>query len=161
MTNQITVRLVNGETFGPIDREGLMAWVREGRIPMDAMLESSDGTPSVRASDDPEIQAYLNAPPVRPVPVGHAPPPDSGVTTLIPYRNGCALAGYYTSIGSLVPVVGLALGPIAFILGILGFRQYRRTPEVKGAVHAWIAILLGGLTALVNYGFIVLILMAP
>lgn len=62
---------------------------------------------------------------------------------VIPYKNGPALAAYYTGIASLIPVLGMLLGPIALVLGIMGLRKRKRQPEVKGSVHAWIGIVVG------------------
>src|SRR5262245_26603803 len=46
-------------------------------------------------------------------------PDDDALSTLIPYKNGQALAAYYCGVFSLIPVIGVLLGPIAIILGIL------------------------------------------
>jgi hypothetical protein len=64
---------------------------------------------------------------------------------LIPYKNGRALAAYYCGVFSLIPCVGLILGPIAFIFGILGLRAARANPRVRGTGHAIAGIVLGGL----------------
>jgi hypothetical protein len=42
------------------------------------------------------------------------------MSTLIPYKNARALTGYYLSFLSLIPAIGVLLGPIAVVLGILG-----------------------------------------
>lgn len=80
---------------------------------------------------------------------------DGGVSTLIPYRNGLALASYYTGVFSLIPCVGLVLGPTAIVLGILGLRYANRNPKAKGTAHAVIGLVLGGLTALGNWGVVI------
>ena len=54
-----------------------------------------------------------------------------------------ALVGYYVSILGMLPC--FPLGIAAFILGIMGLQKAKCNPEVKGKVHAWIAIILGGL----------------
>ncbi|MHC4550177.1 MAG: DUF4190 domain-containing protein [Planctomycetota bacterium] len=36
----------------------------------------------------------------------------------------------------------------ALILGILGLKRVRQRPAVRGTVHAWIGIILGGLCGL-------------
>jgi predicted Zn finger-like uncharacterized protein len=82
-------------------------------------------------------------------------PASDAVSTLIPYKNGLALAAYYVGVFSLIPCAGLLLGPIAFVLGILGFRYVRANPTAKGTGHAIAGIILGGLTALGNWGSIV------
>jgi hypothetical protein len=88
------------------------------------------------------------------------PQTDDGVSTVIPYRNGPALAGYYCGVFSLIPCLGLILGPIALVLGILGLRAVKRTPEAKGTAHAIVAIVLGGLVLLGHIGIIVVMVIA-
>lgn len=73
---------------------------------------------------------------------------------VIPYKNPMALAAYYCAIFSLIPGVGLLLGPIGFGLGIKGFMDYRAEPQRAGQVHAWIGIILGGLTGAAHVLFI-------
>jgi DNA-directed RNA polymerase subunit RPC12/RpoP len=85
---------------------------------------------------------------------------DEGISTLIPYKNGKALAAYYCGVFSLIPCLALILGPIAFIFGLLGLRYAREHPRVKGAGHAWAGIILGALTTLVNLGVILLIVIS-
>jgi hypothetical protein len=88
----------------------------------------------------------MAAPPTRPSAVQYAPPVEEGDATggVIPYKNVPALIAYYLGIFSFIPLFGLA----AFILGIMGLRLRARKPFVRGAVHAWIGIVLGGLTTL-------------
>jgi hypothetical protein len=80
-----------------------------------------------------------------------SPPPVQAdpTSTLIPYRNPAALIAYYCAIFSLLPLVGLLLAVPAFILGIVGLRHRRRNPAIRGSVHAWIGIVLGGLMTLI------------
>ena len=80
---------------------------------------------------------------------------DDGVSTLIPYHNGMALAAYYVGVFSLIPCVGLILGPLGIIFGIVGLRRVNRNPEVKGTGHAIAGIVLGGIATLGNYGFVI------
>jgi hypothetical protein len=67
---------------------------------------------------------------------------------LIPYKNPLALAAYYLAIFSLIPCIGLLLGIPAVVCGILGLRARSRNPAIKGNAHAYIGIILGGLTSL-------------
>lgn len=81
-----------------------------------------------------------------------APPPSSvneGVATVVPYRNLPALIAYYLGLFSLFPCVGAVLGIAAVVLGIMGLRKVARQPEVKGAVHAWIGVICGGVFGLI------------
>ncbi len=79
----------------------------------------------------------------------------TGVESMIPYKNVCALVGYYLAVFSLIPFIGILLGIPAFILGIMGLKHARQHPEAKGKVHAWVGIILGGLC---GFGWLVLIL---
>jgi hypothetical protein len=78
------------------------------------------------------------------------------VSTFIPYKNGMALAAYYCGVFGLVPALGLVLGPIAFVLGILGIRYARLHPSAKGGVHAIVGIVLGAFSILYHIVLIVL-----
>jgi len=82
---------------------------------------------------------------------------DDGVSTIIPYKNGLALAGYYVGVFSLIPIVGFILGPLGLIFGIVGLRRVNRNPEIKGTGHAVTAIVLGGLSSLVHFGLLAVI----
>ena len=62
---------------------------------------------------------------------------------LIPYKNGKALAAYYTGIFGLIPCIGSVLGPIAVVLGFLGLGHASKYPESKGRAHAIVGIALG------------------
>jgi hypothetical protein len=61
----------------------------------------------------------------------------------VPYRNGAALAAYYCGVFGLIPVLGFILGPIAFLLGIIGFIKARKNPKAHGTGHAIAGIILG------------------
>jgi len=79
---------------------------------------------------------------------------------LIPYKNPKALFAYYMGIFSGLPIIGFPVGVTAFILGILGLRDRRRNPSIKGSVHAWIGIGCGGLFAILWGGIIVMMLLS-
>ncbi|MCI0683701.1 MAG: DUF4190 domain-containing protein [Gemmataceae bacterium] len=81
---------------------------------------------------------------------------DDAVATIIPYRNGMALAAYYVGVFSLIPCIALILGPLGIIFGIIGLRRVNANPEVKGTGHAIAGIVLGSITSLANYGLLVL-----
>jgi len=92
--------------------------------------------------------------PVHPTP----DPPDTKATDatggVIPYKNSSALIGYYCGVFSLIPFLGLLLGPIALVLGIMGWKAYRREPHRRGQAHAWVAIILGGLSGAAHLAFL-------
>ena len=78
---------------------------------------------------------------------------DSGIATLIPYRNGAALSAYYLGVFSFIPFLGIFLGLAGFVLGMKGRNYAIAHPEAKGTVHAWIGILLGGFF---GFGYLIL-----
>jgi hypothetical protein len=73
--------------------------------------------------------------------------PDSGISTVVPYKNVPALVGYYCGVFSLVCPCFL-LGLFGFIFGMIGLKRAKEHPEAKGKAHAWIGIILGGLAGL-------------
>ena len=79
-----------------------------------------------------------------------------GTGGIIPFKNPKALIAYYLGIFAFIPVLGIPLGLAAFVLGILGLRDRKRNPIIKGSVHAWIGIVVGGGFALLYTGLIVL-----
>ena len=79
---------------------------------------------------------------------------------LIPYKNPHALIAYYLGLFSLFPILGLLLSIPAFILGIMGLRNRNRNPAIRGSVHAWIGIVMGGLMTLLWSGLLLLIIVA-
>ena len=112
----------------------------------------SDATPpqppeSSKDGRDNPYASPLNepAPPVFPTQEGDA---TGGV---IPYKNPKALIAYYLGILSLLI---FPLGFASVPLGILGLRDRKRNPAIKGSVHAWIGIVLGILSVLCG-GFFV------
>ncbi len=75
------------------------------------------------------------------------PAPEGGDSTggMIPYKNPHALIAYYLGLFSLFPCLGFFLGVAALILGIIGLRKRAENPVIKGSVHAWIGIIMGGI----------------
>jgi hypothetical protein len=69
---------------------------------------------------------------------------------LIPVGNREALIGYYVAVASIIPLLGIVLGPIAVTYGVEGLRHARRSPGDGGRAHGWIAVILGGSTTLLN-----------
>jgi hypothetical protein len=80
---------------------------------------------------------------------------------LIPYKNPKALISYYTGILSLLPVLGLVLGPIALILGVAGLRYVSAHPKARGTAHAIVGIILGTLATLGNFSCMIIFLLMP
>lgn len=161
MSAQYTVELIDGRSFGPADAATLRAWATEGRIPPVANVRGSDGA-ACRAIDCEPIRDVMNR-------VAAAPPmgagalqshQDSSASVIIPYKNVAALVGYYTSIGALIPVVGLIAGPVAVWLGVKGLKAVKADPRVHGTVHSWVAIVLGGLASFAYWGIALLVVIA-
>lgn len=69
---------------------------------------------------------------------------------LIPYKNPYALTAYYLSIFGLFPCLGIVLSIPAVVLGIMGLNARKANPAIKGSVHAWIGICLGGICTLLH-----------
>ena len=96
----------------------------------------------------------LNTPPT--FVAGAMPSSQSDATGgLIPYKNPYALVGYYLSIFSMIPFVGIPLGVAGIICGIVGVRRRNRNPMVRGTAHAWFAILFSALVILIQVAAIV------
>lgn len=78
---------------------------------------------------------------------GRRPPPrqkgGEGFATLVPYKNGPALAAYYCGVFGLIPILGFLLGPVALVLGIIGLVKKKKDPRVHGTGHAIAGIVLG------------------
>jgi hypothetical protein len=148
-SEQFRIRFADGREFGPAPMERVCQWARDGRVPKDAeLVKVSDGT-ATPVMAVPMIASILNVPSTSAVAPTQSVGDDS-MATIIPYRNPPALAGYYVSIFSLLPIVGALLGPTAIVLGIIGLRKLKAEPESKGVVHAWIAIVLGTVGLLIS-----------
>jgi hypothetical protein len=102
--------------------------------------ESSDENPF---RDNPYATSQTQVPYERSAADGDA------VSGLIPYKNPPALIAYYLGLISLFPCLGILFAIPALVLGIMGLRKRAENPEVKGSVHAWIGIVLGGLFTLI------------
>ncbi|MFA6045800.1 MAG: hypothetical protein WC718_12525 [Phycisphaerales bacterium] len=150
--SEIIVRLSDGRRFAASSTEALVQWAREGRIPADAMIEEA-GIPPIVAAQHPALKGVLT-PPMSP-PQFQPSAGDEMVATVIPYRNKAALVGYYVSIGSLIPGLGLLLGPAAMVLGVMGIKRVRAEPKVRGTAHAIVALVLGSITTLGYWGLVV------
>lgn len=81
-------------------------------------------------------------------------PGDEAISTLIPYKNGSALAAYYCGVFAFIPLLGLILAPTAAVLGIRGLLNVRANPTAKGTGHAIAGIILCFLALLVQIAYI-------
>ncbi len=64
------------------------------------------------------------------------------------------------SIFGMFPCIGIVLSLPAFILGIIGLKKRKQNPVISGAAHAWIGIILGGLSTLGHAFLIIMIIIA-
>jgi len=81
----------------------------------------------------------------------------SGLESLIPTKNPMALTSYYLGVFTLIPGLGLILGPAAVVFGGLGVAAYKRDSRVGGLGHAITGLVLGGAVFLLQ--LIVVIMM--
>lgn len=128
---EINGKLRAGELTG-IDTfawyQGCSQWISLDRVPGVFMLNSP---PSFGACAQPQLQGDATG-------------------GLIPYKNLPALVGYYLSIFSLIPFVGIPLGIAGVICGIVGYRRRNKNPVIRGIAHALFAIIFGAFVILVQ-----------
>ncbi len=138
---------VHGQQVGVFEIGKVNEGIAGGSIPADTALAWYEGCPNwipiaqVPGVSLPSRPAVAAAPPPLPPP-GVAPAGD-GTGGLIPYKNPKALTAYYLGIFGLFPLIGFLLAVPALILGILGLQARKQNPLIKGAVHAWVGIILG------------------
>ena len=116
-------------------------------------MSSSD--PQYQRDDSPYSSPQTESKPTPPV---RGEQEGDATGGLIPYKNGPALLAYYCGLFSLLPCIGILLSIPALVLGIWGLRNRARNPAVKGSVHAWIGIVMGGLMTLIWGAMIVLMI---
>jgi len=146
------------QEYGPVPAEQIRVWIKEGRLNRQTLLQTGGSTEWKPLELQPEFATdFLSdgAPPFA-MPPAAAPPPSSGINTVIPYKNIRALVAYYLAVFSLLPLVGIVLGLAACVLGILGLRFSRQNPTAGGKIHAWVGILLGGVC---GFGWLILALL--
>ena len=143
-----------GHTVGPLTPAEMKGLVADGTVDAatrvrrdeDGEWLTADRVPGlIRRADEYGESVYA------------APAASEGDATggLIPYKNSPALIGYYLAVFSLIPCLGMPLGIAAVVCGVLGLKKRRENPAVKGTAHAWVGIVLGGLTTLVWGGSII------
>ena len=105
-------------------------------------------TPPQPPSDDSQ-SPYVSPADYRQPPAAHDPNAGDATGGVIPYKNVHALLAYYLGILGMIPCLGLFAAVPALVLGIMGLRNRNRNPAIKGSVHAWIGIVLGGIFTIV------------
>ncbi|MFT5299652.1 MAG: hypothetical protein ACI87E_003961 [Mariniblastus sp.] len=108
-------------------------------------------------SQDPSKNPYES--PIKAEQQVYARPTQEGDSTggVIPYKNPKALIAYYVGIASLLI---FPLGVVSIVLGFMGLAARKRNPVIKGSVHAWIGIVLGGAALLCGGAFSILAILA-
>lgn len=100
-------------------------------------------------------------------PLYGAPPPNYAqpytpepniLDAMVPARNPKALIGYYVSLFSIIPLLGIALGIAGLVLGLQGLKAAKENPAIKGKTHAWVAIIVGSLFGIGQLIFIVFLI---
>jgi hypothetical protein len=138
---------VHGQELGVFEREALNARLADGTIPADTALAWYEGCPNwIPIAQVPGV--ILPGPTAAPASPPPLPPPGAsssgdGTGGLIPYKNPKALTAYYLGIFGLFPFIGFLLAVPALNLGILGLQARKQNPLIKGAVHAWVGLVLG------------------
>lgn len=157
---------IGGKKHGPFSLNQVNRGIASGKVPLEGTKVWWQGSPAWRplrelpgitaigaTRHDPPPLEVVSAPSPPPPLIGAAPaspPAPQGDATggLIPYKNGPALLAYYLGLFSLIPGLGSPLGIAAFILGLKGLAKRKREPHVRGTVHAWVGIIMGGIFGL-------------
>ena len=105
----------------------------------------------------PVEDADFSAPPEPPAPASFVPrTPDLG-DHLVPTANKSALLAYYLGIFSLIPCLGLFLGPAAIIKGSQGLTWAETLPSRLGRGHAMTGVVIGWIVTVAHIALIVVI----
>lgn len=147
-----------GRQQGPYTIEQINTALSAGQLTQHGTLAWYEGSPNwiplsqvPGVTGNPPTNAGGVAPPPVPVQTQAAFPPQYPQqqvegSSVIPTSNPSALTSYYLGIFGLIPFFGFFLAIPAVIFGVIGYKRYRRNPLIKGAAHAWIAIILGALS---------------
>lgn len=143
MISKYKILGADGKEYEAVSAEQIVQWIAEGRLERKSPVFVDGAQDWAFLESVPEFAAAFQrqVPPVRPTATTKS---GGGLNTIIPYKNVRALVAYYLGVFSVIPLVGIPLGLVAFALGIsaLGFRK--KNPQAGGVVHAWIGILAGG-----------------
>ena len=143
---------------GPFSVDEINDRLRNGTVIASGTFAWYEGCPGWITLDRVPGVFMLNTPPV--FQPDRQPETKSDATGgLIPYKNPYALVGYYLSIFSMIPIVGIPLGVAGIICGIVGVRRRNRNPMMRGTAHAWFAILFSALVILIQVALGIFLLM--
>jgi hypothetical protein len=134
----------DGQEYETNSAEQIKQWIMEGRVERKTpiLIEGAKDWNFLEMVPEFAEAFQQQPPPVRPA----APKSESGggLNAIIPYKNVRALLAYYFGVFSVIPMLGILLGLLAFVLGISALYFRRKNPAAGGVVHAWIGILVGG-----------------
>ncbi len=147
----------DGKEYGPVDADQVREWIWQERLEKKSPVMVEGSRDWVFLESLPEFTDAWVPPMIGMLPKEALGAKGGGLNAIIPYRNPKALTSYYFGVFSVIPVLGILLGLIAFVLGILGLRYRSQRPGTGGAVHAWIGILAGGFFAALWLGLSALI----
>ena len=143
-----TVQNPNGTQHGPASIDQLKAWAQEGLLSSTSRLIPDGGGQPIAVAGFLPLQGYLDS-------------QSDVLATLIPWRNSCALIGYYFGLLGIIPLVGCILSPVAIVLGILGILKWKKDHRSRGLVHAIVAIICGLIGLLISGLIIASLAMKP
>jgi len=143
-----TVQNPDGTQHGPASIDQLKAWAQEGLLSSTSRLIPDGGGQPIAVAGFLPLQGYLDS-------------QSDVLATLIPWRNSCALIGYYFGLLGIIPLVGCILSPVAIVLGILGILKWKKDHRSRGLVHAIVAIICGLIGLLISGLIIASLAMKP
>ena len=143
-----TVQNPDGTQHGPASIEQLKAWAQKGLLSSTSRLIPDGGGQPIAVAGFLPLQGYLDS-------------QSDVLATLIPWRNSCALIGYYFGLLGIIPLVGCILSPVAIVLGILGILKWKKDHRSRGLVHAIVAIICGIIGLLISGLIIASLAMKP
>lgn len=129
----------DGNPSEPVSKAQVQEWIKSGHLPRQAPIRNVNEEGFSPAEMHADFSALFKSIPT----VGKG-------SKLIPSGNGSALTGYYVSIASCFPIIGLVLGIIAIILGIKGLQKYNENPAVYGKGHSITALVFGSIGLIIN-----------
>lgn len=137
----------DGNPSEPVSKAQVQDWIKSGHLPRQAPIRNvnEEGfSPAEMHADFSRL--FLKSPSI------------SKGSKLIPTGNASALTGYYLSIASCFPIIGLLFAIGALILGIQGFKKFKENPMVYGKAHSITAVVLGSIGLFFNLALIALII---
>ena len=142
------IRGADGREYGPVVGEQICQWIAERRVLGSTLSQVEGSSEWLPIASLPEFSETLRrvAPPV--IPSRRSPMPaettEDTLGKVIPFQNPKAIWAYYLGLSSIIPGLGIFLGLAAVVLGVQGLLFANKNPGVRGHVHSWVGILVGG-----------------